>query len=277
MRFVSILFLTFLFAGCNTSEKQVPEIESINGVVESDITAGNSELNSENTVIWSFYEATIGEYDQQIIIELATDGMNVSGRYFYAKHQRFLTLMGTFDTLNQYYHLTESYKGVPTGYLDFELTDDLCIQGNWMKDQDTSIARIPFMGKKLDLFLNNREQMNVRFAEFEREHDILNHSLNGNSPIKESVLDEFKISLIDQKHFAFYFHTISDHAHLGTLQGIATLVEKDYAIFNATDDNCMLSFRFFEDSIVIEEEENCSNYRGANAIYNSTVYRKLTN
>lgn len=275
MRFLTVLFLIFLFARCNNSDEQVLEIESINGKVESDITAGNSEIDPENVVTWSFFEATIGDYRQQIIIELATAGTEVSGRYFYAKHQRFLTLIGTFDTLTERYQLTESYKGEPTGYLGFQLTDDLCIQGNWTRDEDTSTLEVPFSGKKLDLYLNNREQMDVRFSEFEREHIVLNHLLNGDAPVEEPVLDEFKVSTIDQKHFAFYFHTISDNTHLGTLQGIATMVEKDYAIFNATDNNCMLSFRFFEDSIVIEEEENCSDYRGANVIYNSTVHRKM--
>lgn len=272
MRILFILFLSTLFIGCKSSDEHVLEIESIRGKVESDITAGNS--NSKEDITWNFFEATTGEYNQQIIIELATSETEVSGRYFYTKHQRFLTLIGTYDTLTQQYSLTESYKGEPTGYLDFQLTEDRCIQGNWRKEQDTSSMPISFIGKELDLYLNNRDQMDVRFSEYEREHNALTYVLSGNDPIEEEALDQFKLSTIDQKHFAFYFQSASDNAHYGTLQGIATMVEEDYAIFNANNDDCLVSFRFYEDSVVIEEENDCSDYFLTNARYKAALIKK---
>lgn len=259
--YCTLLSAFFLF-GCQSDEDKESLIESKKGEVASEIQdtqTNNDVLETE----WRFFEGDLGNMEQQVVIELGFTGLSLSGRYFYARQQKFLTLTGKLDTLdtnNLNIKLIESYKGKVTGYLTGRLREDGSLEGNWFRTMDGEPE--PFIVSPISLSSENREQMLVSFWKYERPHTILTHDGVSNQPKAENAIDEIMLSDIDARHFAFYYNVLGPNYHVGSVEGIATRVEDDYAIFKSPEDGCMLSFKFENDSLFIEEEEDCSFYRG---------------
>lgn len=259
--YCTLLSAFFLF-GCQSDEDKEPLIESKKGKVASEIQDTQTNNDVPETE-WRFFEGKFGNMEQQVVIELGFTGLSLSGRYFYARQQKFLTLTGKLDTLdtnNLNIKLIESYKGKVTGYLTGHLLEDGSLEGNWFRAKDADPE--PFNASPINLSLENREQMLVSFWKYERPHTVLVHDGVSNQPKEESTVDEIMLSDIDDRHFAFYYNIVGANYHLGSVEGIATRVEDDYAIFKSPEEDCMLSFKFENDSLIIEEEEDCSFYRG---------------
>ena len=222
---------------------------------------------------WHFYEGVIGIYEQQVVIELGIMEKQVSGRYFYARHQKFLALTGTIDTLSNTLRLTESYNGKTTGYITCTMDENGNLEGSWSKKQDMSDPQ-PFSVKELkELYLNEREQLNVFFNNFERKHVISVYNGISNVPSEEKVTDALRISHLNETYFVFDYSVIGGNAHLGNIEGIGTMQRRNRGLYTDSIHGCSLRFDFHTDSIVVSEEEDCSYYRGMRVHFGNTLYR----
>lgn len=256
---------------CN-SEDETPEIESMeNAEVDTEIADKNAGLTSEDQLEWHFYAGRMGPYEQKVILELGLFEEEVSGRYFYAKHQQFIAITGKYDSIQNQLSLTESYNGNITGYIEASVDAEGILTGSWSKVRNGE--KQPFMAKPLNLALDESEQMDVRFLRFEKEHtiEIFDGMDTSTEPDLDEVKDELALSRLDNKHFGFYYQVVGSNSNIGILDGVATVVDKNYAIYTNPNDGCLLSFRFFGDSIEIQEEENCSATRGLHSEFSNRL------
>lgn len=268
MKFYYFFSLLFLFA-CESTESDAIEIESMNGRVGSDIVDQSSEANENNEdAIWSFYEGRMGNYEQQVVLEMGILGTEVTGRYFYARHQDFLALEGNYDSITKTFKLTESYRGKITGYIRFTQTEKGNLEGSWSKLEESQAE--PFRATKLDLTLDD-VQLDVDFERYDFRHEVLIYSGVSNESDIKPVIDEIMISHLDEKYFSFHYSVVGGNGHLGSMDGIGIRTSVDSAEYLAPLKGCVLNFAFMNDSIVISEKEDCSSYRGMRAHFGNTL------
>lgn len=271
-RVLFLFAMITILASCKDESSAFDQIESLQGKeVNTEIEEGKAVNDTTfQSTNWSFYEGRIGNYKQQIVMELGISGDQVSGRYFYARHQKFLDLNGVLDTISDTLRLIETHLGNNTGYLTFK-KDSLGLHGYWQANPDGPHQY--FEANPIELNLGNRDQILAGFVRYNQSKIIEMYNGLDKRTDREQSLDELMLSKIDKKHFAFYYHVVGPNGHTGVLDGIATVVDKDYAIFK--QDDCLISFKIYNDSIVIEEEEDCSMYRGIRANFSNTL-KKIT-
>jgi hypothetical protein len=268
MKIYFLFFALFLFA-CESAEVDEVEIESMNGRVGSDIVDESSAANEINEdAIWSFYEGRMGTYEQQVVLELGILGTEITGRYFYARHQDFLALEGNFDSITETYYLTESYRGKITGYIKFTANSEGNLEGSWSKLEESDPE--PFIATKLDLTVDDM-QLNVDFERYDFRHEVLIYSGVSNESDVTPVVDEIMISHLDEKYFSFHYSIIGGNGHLGSIDGLGIRTSADSAEYRSPANGCVLSFAFANDSIVISEQEDCSFYRGMRAHFGNSL------
>jgi hypothetical protein len=263
--------IPFLFLiSCAPKEEEVPGIESMHGRVDSEIVDLNADANEGSMEAWwVFYEGRVGTYEQQVVLELGITDSTVSGRYFYARHQKFLALEGTFDTLTKEIKLVESYRGKITGYINCVQKPDGSLEGSWSKLEEGD--KEPFSANPLELNLGGKRLMKVRFEKYTRAHDILVYNGISNEPAIEKVVDEIVVSHINDSYFSYHYSVIGGNAHLGSMDGIAKSNDTKTANYQSQKTDCMLQFSFKKDSISIIEDGNCSYYRGMRAHFGNTL------
>lgn len=266
-----ILFLFVaisIFYSCEDESSAFDQIESLQDKeVNTEIEEGKAENDTTfQATNWSFYEGRIGNYRQQFVMELGVSGNQVSGRYFYARHQKFLDLTGILDTINDTLRLTETHLGNNTGFLTFK-KDSLGLHGYWQSNPEAPHEY--FEANPIELNLGKRDRILAGFVKYNQPKIIEVYNGLGDKPNIEQSLDELMLSKIDKKHFAFYYHVVGSNGHTGMLDGMATVIDKDYAVYK--QDECLLTFKIYSDSIVVKEEEDCSLHRGIRANFNNTL------
>lgn len=267
------VFFLFLHS-CEDNSSAFDQIESLeNKRVNTEIEEGKAENDTTfQSTNWYFYEGRIGNYQQQIVMELGISGNQVSGRYFYARHQKFLDLNGVIDTISDTLRLAETHLGNITGYLTFK-KDSLGLHGYWQTTLND--AHQFFEAQPISINLGKRDQMAVGFVKYSHPKEVEMYNGMDKKTNRENTIDELALSKIDKKHFAFYYHVFGPNGHTGVLDGIATVIDKDYAIYQHED--CLLSFKIYTDSIVVEEEEDCSLHRGVRASFNNSLKKDPIN
>lgn len=268
MKFYYIFILLCLVA-CESTDVDALEIETMKGRVGSDIVDQSSEANELNEdAIWSFYEGRMGNYEQQVVLEMGILGTEVTGRYFYARHQDFLALEGNYDSITKIFYLTESYRGKITGYIRFTQNEEGNLEGSWSKLEESQAE--PFRATKLDLILDD-VQLDVDFERYDFRHEVLIYSGVSNESEIKPVIDEIMISYLDSKHFSFHYSIIGGNGHLGSIDGVGIRTSADSAEYQSPSNGCILNFAFMNDSIAISEKEDCSSYRGMRAHFGNTL------
>ncbi|MFT5778831.1 MAG: hypothetical protein ACI837_001787 [Crocinitomicaceae bacterium] len=269
MKVIYFIPILFLFS-CTPTEQDEADIESMHGRVDSEIVDMSASSNERDVQAnWIFYEGRVGIYEQQVVIELGISDSTVSGRYFYARHQRFLALEGTYDTLTKEIKLIESYRGKITGYINCIQDVEGNLEGTWSKLEDSD--KEPFAATRLELNLDGKRLMNVRFEKYTHAHEILVYNGISNEPAIEKVVDEIVISHINDRYLSFHYSVIGGNAHLGSMDGIAQITEPNLAEYQSPQTECLLRFSFTKDSIAIVEEGDCSSYRGMRAHFGNTL------
>ncbi len=264
---MSLLFLFFFLASScgenpeGTEQETILPEESVNTTVAEERETAPDEDETEH--IWALYSGKLGDYDQHMIMELVITGTEVSGSYFYTKHQKSLSLNGTYDPSTSKVKVTESYKGKNTGYIEFDLMNGE-LSGHWMKKAGATETQ-PFKAKLTGL---DEADFNPVHSTYENPHQISMY--NGDSDEIEEVKDVLKISRIGGKYFSFYYSVIGSNAHLGNIEGLAEIDENGTGIFRDEYD-CVLEFILSEKNVEISETGDCQPYRGYRAYFGGTL------
>ena len=266
----SVLIVVFALFGCKEESPANRTIESLaNLEVDSGIDSDEISNDTLPSISWTFYEGRLGGHRQHFVLELGISETNrVSGRYFFSRQQEFHELNGIVDTLSDTLRLRETFQGKITGYFTL-FNSDGNLQGYRTDSEGNEVEKIA--GREVKLTFEKRNRLAVIFKKFERKKKVdVHENLSKQSKMEEAV-DELMINSIDDKHFSFYYYVVGKSRHEGSIEGIATIVEKDYAIYQVPDNHCLISFRFYKDSISIEEENNCSSFRGDEASFTNTL------
>ena len=272
MRFIFAVLTLFLLTTSCEEPVADPEIESMKGSVGTDIADESSgRIGAEDTITWKFFGGEMGDYSMHIVMELGFAGEEVSGRYFYSKHQKFLGLTGTYDSLTNELKLRESYNGKVTGFIDASFSEEGSLEGTWYKDEES--MEQPFSASEINLSIGPDEQMDIAFESYVKHHSIrIFNGIERAYDIK-SVVDECFINQLDEGHISFSYSITGANGHLGSIQGIATYDKDDRAIFRDEELECELSFEFYQDSMVIREEQSCECCRGARAHFSNSLVK----
>ncbi len=264
-------FSVFIFlASCDSHQDNESEIESMRGEVASDIVDESSVVNEINEeYLWSAYEGRIGTYEQQVVLEIGILNDEVTGRYFYARHQNFLALEGSYDSLKQEFNLIETFRGKITGYIRCWLDEEGNLDGSWSKQEDGDSEL--FKAKRLTLGSGDQKRLDVDFLKYNHRHKIQIYSGMSNESDIEYVIDEMMISQLDETYFSFYYSIIGGNGHTGSIDGIGIMNTSDSADFIAPHSGCILGFVFEADSLFIYEKEDCSFYRGMRAHFTNKL------
>lgn len=248
-----------------TEQNETEKVPADDSQIESGIE-GEDE-NEQIEEVWALYEGTLGLYEQQVVMELRITGDQVSGNYFYAKHQKLIQLSGTFDEDKQLVKVTESYKGKPTGYLEFYVEKGE-LTGKWMKKSGAS-EKENFSAELVPL---SKENYKLELQEYENPHVI--NVYNGATEEDEQmeVTDELKMSKLGKGFFAFYYSVTGGNAHMGTVEGLGE-TSGGTSYFEG-EDACRLEFKFNNKTLVVTEAKSCSYYRGAHAYFDGTLTKK---
>lgn len=254
-----ILILPILLSSCAS------EVSTDQPNEEFESESKKEQAFNQNNVpdSWAIYSGHVGLYGKHVIIELAVYGDSVKGTYFYSKHQKPLTLIGTIDSKN-HIKAKEMYKNKTTGYWEFNLSKG-DIVGTWSKSE-SMIEPEGIIAKLCDI---ERQDYQPEFETYQDKHIITFY--NGVDDDEEEVMDECKINWIDDKHFTFYYNVIRRNGHLGSIEGLAKIEEDGKGIFR-DDESCELTFLFDHNTLEIAESQ-CDYYHGANAYFDGVLQK----
>ncbi len=256
-----LLLCLFALIACKTEIKpeEKPE-DDIAPIAEESVPP--SSLEEPEEIIWGLYEGKLGLYESQVVLALEIQGEAVSGNYFYAKHQKTLSLEGTYDPSSGMVKATESYKGKTTGYLEFKLSHGE-IEGRWMKQKDAQ-EKEDFTATLIDL---SEEDYSAKHGRYKDVHKITLFS--GEDDYEEEVTDVLTISEVGGGFFSFYYSVIGANAHIGSVEGFAKR-KGDTGIFRDLE-SCELTFTFSGNTVEVHETGDCQYYRGARAYFEGVL------
>lgn len=237
---------------------------SSESIEEKDIAPEVYQNEEQKETFWGIYSGHLGYYDQQIVMQLSITGDKATGNYFYAKHQKQIQLSGTYDDHRDEVLLVETYKGKVTGHMKFTLLNDV-IKGSWSKKIGGEKENL-----EAELISIKKKDYHPEFRHYERVDTILVYNYDRTD--EEAVTSLINISHLSDDYFAFYFFTIGGNAHMGTLEGLATH-SKEQGVYS-DNDRCELLFHFKDKSVQVEESKDCSDYHGAHASFQQTLYLK---
>ncbi|MGB0915330.1 MAG: hypothetical protein ACPGVI_04615 [Crocinitomicaceae bacterium] len=257
----------FLISSCSSSDTTDQSIET----VVKELDEMNPQQIDKNEGLdavekidssWFLFEGRMGQYESNIVMELNIANGAVSGRYYYARHQKYLTLNGTIDKSGEV-ELTESYKGEKTGYLNFVLTED--IKGTWKATPDSDDLQ-KFEANQITTV--SKENYKPTFSAYEYDH--ITRIYNGPDLPSDDVdvTDRMTFNTISDSLAAFYYNVVGANGHLGSINGLAKNID---GIWTFKDDGeCTLTIKFDGKQANINEED-CGYYRGARAYFEGTL------
>ncbi|MDX2360900.1 MAG: hypothetical protein QNK23_08850 [Crocinitomicaceae bacterium] len=272
MKYASLLSITFLstllliFSSCKSEPPVESDLEMIPEPTSEELNNDTPEVLEidETKVIRGIYVGYIGLYEKHVVMDLIITGDQISGTYFYSKHQKPLTLSGTFDQANNLFKVYETYNGVKTGYMEFTVSKDGKIDGVWKSKEDSQNEEVIFLAITGVI----PELYTPIFKRYEVTHDIMIYNGEEDEPLEATSY--LVINKIDEKYFSFYLSVIGGNAHVGSLEGLGTYDESNNSVGSFTDgDRCTLHFKFNENTVEIMED-NCGDYHGAHAYFEDT-------
>lgn len=260
-----ILFLALALIGCSENPENTAPTSNDEDSAETSADEAEKIPVVEETAaerIWGVYSGKLGLYQQEVVMELIISGNQVSGSYFYAKHQKTLQLDGTYDKNTQKFLVTESYKGNPTGYMEFTLTKGDLV-GSWMKKagskekEDFHAALLPI----------DEKNFKAVHSTYEYKHQMQVYNATEEADV-EMVTDVLKVSQLGEGLFAFYYNVIGGTGHLGSMDGLGE-TRDGISIFEV--DDCALQFDFSAKAAVVKETGDCQYYRGARVYFEGSL------
>lgn len=263
IHFSALILLLSLVTSC-TNEVDTTLVQADSQKEKSEVQDSITAEETPEEVIWGLYEGYLGIYEKHIVMELNISGDQVSGKYFYTKHQKSLDLKGNFNEATNVMSLTESYKGKVTGYLEFKLSRGI-IEGKWMKKKGATESE----SFKASLINLNKNEFNLTQNRYEDEHTVLIYNgVDGEDEMEAT--DVLTINRIGKKYFSFYYSVVGGNAHLGSIEGFGTLDKAGNGLFK-DEEACELKFTFSNNKAEVEETGDCQYYRGARAYFMGTL------
>lgn len=277
-----ILPTIILLAACSSpvkeNEGQITEPERDEAPFnETELLVEESEEAEFETTWTRVAEAYIGDYQDLAIMVLKEEGkdedgqIKVTGYYFYEKHQKNLDLEGTKNPNTGKYILTESYKGKPSGYMEFipEKPDQSFWAAKKGGEQQDMNVRIFTGGDPYEMTLV------IDHGTYGYEHELVFYNDDEAEP--ETTTDELKVTFIDDEFMAFTLDVVRTNGHLGGVSGIATIDGKKAKYYVPETDNTMLCDLEFDLSVKNEitvKENDCSSWHGAFASFDGTYVKQ---
>lgn len=271
--YLSILVFTVLF-GCTNEEPSSDKIkeetvespEKTEDIPEVKDATSESQTAIEDTK-WFIYEGVIGDYEKHVVVFLTIKESNeVTGNYYYSKHQKLLQLSGKYDPNSGKYNLTESYKGKTTGYLEFK-NQNGNLNGEWKKSK--SDAKLQTLRLTLLTKFQGKEPK-IEFNSYQNTHEIAVYNGEGEDLVE--VMDQLLISKINEQFYSFDYNVTGANAHTGSADGIIKMEDLKTGHFYG-EDNCDLVFTFKKNEVEIVEND-CQYYHGARAYLDNTLTKK---
>lgn len=265
-------FLLLIFNSCKTEVAEVPNTNI--DTIEKPISNQNEPITEEsapenpklNNYKWLLISGNLGLYESTVMIDLKIQDGIVTGRYFYARHQKFLNLDGTIDK-NGTIKLKESYKGKTTGYFNLS-TQKSEWKGTWSAKKDFSDPQ-NFKGKIVEAI--EEASYTPKFERFKNDHTISVYNSEIQDGEQYDVTDDLMVNRISPTMITFYYHVTGVNGHIGSIEGVAHKNDNGIWIFKG-EDNCTLTLEISDKEAIIEEDQ-CQYYRGARAYFDNTMKR----
>lgn len=264
---IKLVICFALLNSCELTDQQKQDVKTVISELPepatkkiSDEIAPKEEEEIEST--WFLIQGVMGIYSSNIVMELNIADGEVRGRYFYARHQKYLTLNGTIDKSGEV-QLTESYKGKPTGYLNFVLADE--IKGTWKATPDSDdIQKI----EAAQITSISKENYKPTFSAYEYDH--ITSIYNGpDIPADDiDVTDRLTFNTLSDSLATFYYGITGANGHTGSIGGVATKIDNMWVYKDGGE--CTLTIKFDGKHANINEED-CGYYRGARAYFEGTL------
>lgn len=283
MRYLAfILIPVSIFYSCTAPEKeeegQIMEYAGDEDSEALDESVEDAEEEDEFSITYTqVLETYIGIYQDLAIMILKQekgtndDGtVNVTGYYFYEKHQKNLDLEGVMDPISGKYVLTESYKGKTTGYMEFipGIADEsFWTPANNTSDEQELNAKLLTGGDPLEMTLE------LNHGQYKYKHNVM---MMVDEDENFEATDELNVTFINDEYMAFYINVTRTNAHLGSVAGVAK-VYGDHARYLVDEGDeymlCDLEFDLSEAGEIKVIENDCSSWHGAYASFDGT-YKK---
>ncbi|MFT6500030.1 MAG: hypothetical protein ACJASQ_000137 [Crocinitomicaceae bacterium] len=261
------LSIALLIASCSSkSEKKDNNPNASDEVIDEQI----DEVIEEPAIdsLWNYYAGSVGTYDSPIVMELSFNGSDVTGNYWYAKHKKRIHLKGEYDSTAQEVQLNETVKGKITGHFTFKVEDDQ-IQGSWFSPSATaSSEKQSFYCETM--YTAAKKHMKPTFDEYEFNHEIDVFDPEIDNFKTEVVTDYCSITNIGNDRFIILYDAIGHNYHTGSISGTGKYLTPKLGQFKG-EEGCELSIKFFENEIIIEEEQACDYYKGHRAYFGGTL------
>lgn len=268
------LFFFLAFASCqqeaktdgNEPTKEKTEQES---TTESEIVANDIALEEDEAPrTFDYYAGTIGLYGEDVLMEINQDELTLSGRYWYLKHGRQISIEGAASAKSSEWQLTESLNNVVTGYMTLQLENGT-LTGQWYAPGKKSELQKVVMRKVLT---SDTGQIQPKFEDFSRSKVITMYNSDTDEATEDDVSDDIRLVRIGE-YVLFQYFVIGPNAHVGHINGLAKFKSKNKAIFTG-EEGCQLSLDFSKNEVIIREDTSCSYYRGMRAHFDGTLKKR---
>lgn len=259
MKHFLALFLMFLVASCGGG-KENTETSQDNNSSKTDQDTTEVEKKYE----WNYYAGKVGQYYDEVVMQLAYDEGEVIGGYWYLKHGKKLTLNGTVAPKTGEITMEESYNGKTTGKFVLQKKGDM-LTGSWYAPNSKEPQEV-----ELELVIKDKEEeLELSFEKYQFKHTIWILGFDDEDE-EEEAIDEFMGVRIGDEQLLFSYEVTGSNAHMGFISGLARFTSKNKAVFKGEDD-CELTIEFTDANTVSIQEDNCSYYRGMRAYFDGDL------
>jgi hypothetical protein len=224
-------------------------------------------VETEALKTYDYYGGTIGEYEEDVLIEINKDELALSGRYWYLKHGKPIQLQGDASSKANEWQLTEKSKNAVTGHMTLQLKGDSLI-GQWYAPGKKSAVQKVVLKK---ISTSEAGQIEPKFEDFSFAKTISIYDYDTDESKDEEASDDIRLVRMGD-YVLFQYFVIGSNAHFGHLHGLAKLQNPNKAMYYG-EEGCELSMTFSKDQVVMAEDEDCSYMRGMRAHFGATLKR----
>jgi hypothetical protein len=265
------LIITLLVASCSSkSEKKDNNPNTSDEVKDEQIV----EITEEPAIdsLWNYYAGSVGTYDSPIVMELSFNGTDVTGNYWYAKHKKRIHLKGKLDSTTQEVKLDEFVKGKITGHFTFKVEEDQ-IQGSWFSPTATADSeKETFYCETMHTAAQKHMAPTFDQYEFVHKIDVFDPEIDDFKT--EEVTDYCSITNIGNDRFILIYDILGHNYHMGSISGTGKYLTPKLGQFKG-EEGCEISIKFFDNYIVVEEEQNCNYFKGLRAYFGGTLSKVM--
>ena len=265
MKLLYTLFAATLLFSCQQSEdsKESNDTPDTSDKKEQESSEPKVQEKEETPKSYDYYAGTIGLYGEDVLMEVNSDDNTITGRYWYLKHGKQIRLSGTTSAKGNEWQVAESVKNVVTGNMTLEVNGDE-LSGQWYAPGKKSELQEVKLQK---VYHSDAGTIEPKFETYQFTKTISIY--NGEEDEEEEATDDIKLVRIGD-YVLFQYFVIGHNAHVGHINGLAKMKDKNKAVFKG-EDACELSLTFDGNEVTVMEEESCSYYRGMRAYFAGTL------